>query len=136
MTFTGRCTECGKGFRVPHDRKAWSCKVCGGAVLLEEAEHDEEEAGILDPAPAEREGASERRGSQRSKRSRGPKRRSQRTELEWEVEEDPAVTTKALRKSLVKTLFANVLMTASLVFGLPTLKALDLGQESYELFVF
>lgn len=140
MTLVGRCTECGKRFRVPHDRKAWTCKACGGAVLVEEAQSDGEEAGVADPSPAaaEREGAPERRRPRRTQRSRGPKRRASRAESEWEEEEEdqPSVTPKALRKSLVRTLFATVLMTAAVVVGLPTLKALDMGDAAYRLTVF
>ena len=61
MSFVGRCTECGKGFRVPHDRKEWSCKSCGGVLALEAEEPAEAAAedgaecpacGAVNPADA------------------------------------------------------------------------------------
>jgi len=50
MALTARCHDCSKNYRVPHDRKEWRCKTCGGALEIIETEAAEVE--VVGPCPA------------------------------------------------------------------------------------
>lgn len=55
MTLRAHCSACNKAYRVPHDRKPWSCKACGETLELE-ADSDAAPVSVEGPEP-EREAA-------------------------------------------------------------------------------